>query len=159
MTIQPRRILWPTDFSAIARCATPYARAFCDAFGSELFVLHVVAPTAPADLAVGAPAELPVAYPEPDLLDAARRRLAATVQEEFGERYRTTGAVLLGNPWAAAAEYAREQAIDLIVLATHGRTGLPHVLLGSVAERIVQHAPCAVLVVKEGQRGFVAAPA
>jgi nucleotide-binding universal stress UspA family protein len=63
--------------------------------------------------------------------------------------------VLFGNPWSVICQYAKDAQIDLLVVSTHGRTGLRHVLIGSTAERIVQHAPCPVLVVKNPEKDFV----
>jgi len=62
---------------------------------------------------------------------------------------------ILGTSWTTICGYAERAEIDLIVVATHGRTGLRHVLIGSTAERIVQHAPCPVLVVKSPAKDFV----
>jgi nucleotide-binding universal stress UspA family protein len=61
----------------------------------------------------------------------------------------------LGNPWRGVCDYAERQGIDLVVIATHGRTGLQHALIGSTAEKIVRHAPCPVLVVKAEEKDFV----
>jgi nucleotide-binding universal stress UspA family protein len=85
------------------------------------------------------------------MVTAARGHLERLVGELFpGEVVQQE--VLVGNPWDETCVYARRHGVDLIVVATHGRTGLKHVLLGSVAERIVQHAPCPVLVVKSFDR-------
>ena len=62
--------------------------------------------------------------------------------------------VISGAPWKEIVETAKERAMDLIILATHGHTGLKHTLLGSVAERVVRHAPCPVLVVREQEHEF-----
>ena len=75
--------------------------------------------------------------------------------EEIGASAAWKIAVRPGRPATEIVEAARELAADLIVIATHGRTGLQHVLLGSVAENVVRHAPCPVLTVREHEREFV----
>ncbi|MBI5863595.1 MAG: universal stress protein [Planctomycetes bacterium] len=78
------------------------------------------------------------------------------MSRHFADYPRLIQEVRVGNPWPMICEYARLSEIDLIVVTTHGRTGLGHAIIGSTAERIVQHAPCPVLVVKADGRGFLA---
>jgi nucleotide-binding universal stress UspA family protein len=155
MTLSPRRILWPTDFSTLSLHGARYARAFRDFFGAELHVIHVVPPPLMPDLAVTLPAEVPLAFSEKEFVDACRTRLAALLAEQFSGAPGVVTEVLFGNPWSAICKYAQDAAIDLVVVSTHGRTGLRHVLIGSTAERIVQHAPCPVLVVKNPEKDFL----
>jgi nucleotide-binding universal stress UspA family protein len=155
MVVHPRRILWPTDFSALSLHGALYARGFCEIFGAELHVIHVIPPPIPTDLAITLPIEAPVTYAGQDLEPECRERLTALVGEQFGSAGGIVLEVLFGNPWATICRYAAQQQIDLIVVGTHGRTGLPHVLIGSTAERVVQHAPCPVLVVKQPEKDFV----
>lgn len=155
MIVSPKRILWPTDFSDIALHAGKYAHGFADVFGAELHIVHVVGPLISPDVSVILPTEVPIAVSEQDLLSAAREGLDKLVAEEFDGDERIVREVLTGDPWRAICRYAHEKNIDLIVVSTHGHTGLVHVLLGSTAERIVQHAPCPVLTVKHPERDFV----
>ena len=74
---------------------------------------------------------------------------------DAGSGIKTQHIVRLGRAWQEVTEIAREQKSDLIILATHGYTGLKHVLLGSVAEKIVRHAPCPVLSVHPEERDFL----
>jgi nucleotide-binding universal stress UspA family protein len=76
---------------------------------------------------------------------------------EIGSRGRFQVQVRDGVPWEEVVTAARESNTDLIILSTHGRTGLSHALLGSVAERVMRHAPCPVLVVRERERDFIPA--
>jgi nucleotide-binding universal stress UspA family protein len=154
MTLKPQRILWPTDFSPLALVGARYARGVAEQFGAELHVIHVVPPPLTADLAAGLPAEGPVVFADPELVDACRQRLADVVREQLGGRP-VVQEVLLGSAWSAICKYASQHEIDLVVIATHGRTGIQHAVVGSTAERVVQHAPCPVLVVKSRQREFV----
>ncbi|HSE05560.1 MAG TPA: universal stress protein [Methylomirabilota bacterium] len=119
-------ILFPTDFSPASEAAGRIARQMAVQSGARLHVLHVVPPVTDPSL----PAEH---------LAQAARSLAD------GLRVETT----LLSGWAARniVDYAREKRIDLIVVGTHGRTGITHALLGSVAETVVRLAPCLVLTV------------
>jgi nucleotide-binding universal stress UspA family protein len=155
MNVSPGRILWPTDFSELSLRGGRYARGFAQHFGAQLHVIHVVAPAVLPDLSVMAPAGLPVPTSEPDLLDTCREHLQELVQRHFPAEMDLMLEALLGHPWSGICEYAERADIDLIVLATHGRTGFEHVVIGSTAERVVQHAPCPVLTVKNNCRDFL----
>lgn len=155
MSIQPKRILWPTDFSELSLKGAHYARAFAEAFGAELHVLHVCQPL------LGSSADLPltpgmlVGVTQDDVLAAANARLKDLAAREFPTLSIVKHDVLVGVPWQEICRFAEHERIDLIVICTHGYTGLRHVLIGSIAERVVQHAPCPVLTVKAGERDSV----
>jgi nucleotide-binding universal stress UspA family protein len=146
--LEIRSILAPTDFSRHAEAALVYAFAMAERFGSELHLLHVlpevVAPIAPEPMLL--PTLPPEYYTEAE--STARESLAQLVRPEWGKPPRLETVVRWGDTVSAIVSYANERAIDLIVIATHGRSGLGHVLLGSVAERIVREAPCPVLTVR-----------
>ncbi len=154
----PRNVLWPTDFSDLALKGGHYARALSLHFGAVLHVVHVVPPVLTPDFSVLVPAGMPVTASEPEVLDACRTTLDRIVRDEFGDDPAIVRAALLGNPWSGVCEYAQRSAIDLVVVTTHGRTGLRHALIGSTAEKIVQHAPCPVLAIKSTGRDFLDAP-
>jgi nucleotide-binding universal stress UspA family protein len=152
--IQLRRLLVPTDFSSYSQCALDYACAFAERFGSEIHLLHVVDDYYPI-------------VPEPGLMlpdaDLYRRELISAAEREI-KKLPAPGThstsyvvrkVTVGQPFVEIIRYAREQEIDLIVIGSHGRSGLSHVLMGSVAERVVRKAGCPVLAVRPGQHGFV----
>ncbi|MFN0136087.1 MAG: universal stress protein [Phycisphaerae bacterium] len=155
MQVKPTRILWPTDFSELSLHAGRYARAMADQFGAELHIVHVVPPPLSPDVAVMVPADAPMTMTEPKLLDASRAAIKELIIKHFDGDPKIVTHAYYGNPWPTICEYAKEKGIDLIVVSTHGRTGISHVLIGSTAERIVQHAPCAVLTVKRSGRGFL----
>jgi nucleotide-binding universal stress UspA family protein len=150
-----QRLLVPMDFSDTAKKALQYAVPFAAAFDAEVVLLHVLQPyTLPADLGY-LPPELAIS--EREILSSAREELTRLCVREISARARCRAEVRQGLPWQEIVATARETNTDLIVLATHGRTGVQHVLLGSVTERVVRHAPCPVLVVRELERDFATA--
>lgn len=155
MKISPKRILWPTDFSELSLHAGRYARGFCELAKAEMHIVHVVPPPLIPDVSVIVPAEVPIAVSEKELLEAADEALQQVVSEHFDGDARIVRASLSGSAWSEICDYAKEHEVDLIVIGTHGRTGLAHTLLGGTAERVIQHAPCPVLTVKESARDFL----
>ena len=149
MKINPKKILWPTDFSELALKASDYVRAYRDMFDAEVHIVHVSAPLPNPDT-LPAGAELTVSDKGVlnTFLEAARTRLRRVADEHLGGVSPVVCEVLSGHPWCEVCEYAGRVGIDLIILTTHGLTGLRHLLIGSTAERVVQHAPCPVLAVK-----------
>lgn len=154
MVLKAERILWPTDFSSLSLHGGRCARALCEHFDAALHVVHVIPPLLPPDFLVTLPAEVPSESADDELLHACRGRLDALIDEQFAGLTRVAREVFFGHAWSGICHYAEKAAIDLIVVTTHGRTGLRHVLIGSTAERIVQHAPCPVLVVKNPAGDF-----
>jgi nucleotide-binding universal stress UspA family protein len=147
-----KTILVPTDFSECSEAAVRYGRALADAFGASLHLLHVVQdPYKQAWAAEG------FAAPVTDMVSQwetqARKRLEETASA--CAPLRTIVATRIGTPFYDIAQYASEMNVDLIVIGTHGRGPLGHMLLGSVAERIVRRAPCPVLTVRHPQHEFV----
>ena len=121
-----------------------------------MHIIHVIPPPLSPDVSLVVPAEVPVSVSEPELIEASQEALEKLVKEHFAGFEKVVTNVFFGNPWPGVCDYAKEHDIDLIVVTTHGRTGLSHVLIGSTAERIVQHAPCPVLAVKHPEKDFVA---
>jgi universal stress protein A len=144
-------ILVPTDFSETADTALEYAAALAARFGASLHLLHVF--TDPYRGAPGADLYAPVA---PDLqeraLDEAQASLATRLAAHQTTARPGTCAVVSGLTAKQIAQYADDHAIDLIVMGTHGRRGVAHLLLGSVAEHVVRIAPCPVLTVRGESR-------
>lgn len=153
--IQLRKILYPTDFSDLSLCALRYARSFAQTFRAELHVLHVVDEAYQNWVTMG-PNTIPVGPTAPEMLELAREQMQAFETEHLCKaEVPVTTKVLLGRPYPMIVQYAHEQDVDLIVVATHGRGGLSHVLLGSVAEKVVRKAPCPVLTVRNPEHEFV----
>jgi universal stress protein A len=139
-------ILVPVDFSAGSDAAVEWAQAIAARFGAALVLLHVVDTTANA--LVGSPGGVLAPPPPPalyeELREEARRALA-----ELGARAPGARTLLReGTPRTEILAVAKEVGADLIVMGTHGRTGLAHLLFGSVAEYVVRHAPVPVFTVR-----------
>lgn len=155
MDVTLNRILWPTDFSELSLKGGRYAHSLARHFGAQLHVVHVIPPIMTADFSVALPATMPVTATDPDTIQACRDGLQRIVTDRLQATQNVVQEVLFGNPWSAICEYAQARQIELIVVTTHGRTGLKHIVIGSTAERIVQHAPCPVLTVKGSERDFL----
>ena len=139
MTTLFRRILVPFDFSAPATQALRAAVDLAAARKGRLLVLHAIPPYYPAG-------EGPPWFPPDDLIAADRRRLGAIARKAAGRRVKVTSQVVVGNPYEEILRAAR--GMDAIVMATHGRSGLAHLVIGSVAEKVVRHATVPVLTVR-----------
>jgi nucleotide-binding universal stress UspA family protein len=138
------KILCPVDFSDASHEALLAAVRLAREFDATLTILHVYS------LPVVAVPEMslnPAIYDQ--ILKSAEEGLARWTREasQLGA-HRVDSAKLEGVPWDVIVKVAREGGADVVILGTHGRTGLRHALLGSVAERVVRHAPCPVLVVR-----------
>ena len=143
---QLNTLLVPVDFSGCSTKALAYAIPLAQQFKAELILLHVMWPY------VSVPEMGPV---DLETIDDARTQL-----EELGRhlpeavRWRTL--LRTGQPHTEIIQAAKEMGVDLVVLSTHGRTGLARAVMGSTTEKVVRHAPCPVLVVREHEHEFVA---
>ena len=148
-----KRICCAVDFSMSSRFAMEEAAALARKFQAELTVLHVYElPTAVSKSVVAsAPHKV-----EEAVMDLQRKLDVWRADAEGMAGLPVCSSVLPGNPADEIIRYARDASVDLLVLATHGRTGLTRLVLGSVAERIVREAPCPVLV--ERRTGPAPAP-
>lgn len=145
-----KRILVPVDFSADSLNALAYARDFAKPFGAELVLLYVVEPiyyATPADMYATSPNMAM-------LLDEQRRagsqqlaRLSAALAKK-GQRHRTVQKT--GSAAQVIVDTAKSASADMVIMGTHGRTGLAHMFMGSVAEKVVRTAGCPVLTVRHG---------
>jgi len=150
-----QRILFPTDFSELSLHALRYAVSFAEAYRAELHFLHVVDDASQYWMPIG-PNNVPVGPPPEELLALGREELRRFLQTHLpSPAMPVVSEVRIGRPFLEIIGYAREHSIDLIVVGTHGRTGLRHVLLGSVAERVVRKSPCPVLTIRQPGRDFV----
>jgi nucleotide-binding universal stress UspA family protein len=147
--IELHNILCPTDFSEPSRAATDYALEFARTFQARLHLLYVI--------------EDPLLYspmfggyvPKSDDFEAyAQTGLESWVLPEDAVGVDVERRWVHGRAFSRILQDAAEHGIDLIVMGTHGRGFLPHLLLGSVAERVVRHAPCPVLTVRPGGFGY-----
>jgi nucleotide-binding universal stress UspA family protein len=148
-----RRILVPTDFSETADVALDYAKQLATTMGASLHLLHVF--TDPYAVAACAP-EVHAAVPSEArerARDEAHQCLFERLDSTEEQRFRGTRGIVRGLTAPQIVAYAASQDIDLIVMGTHGRRGVAHLLLGSVAEHVVRTATCPVLTVRAEHRG------
>jgi len=142
-----KKILCPTDFSEPSYEAVKTANELALHFSAELILVHVVNPIhfiPTPDPGVGIYA---TPY-EQEMEDLAKKKLNEVVQEKIPEGVKLSTLIVHGNPAGKIVQAADDENTDIIVIATHGLTGWRHMVFGSVAERVVQHAPCAVLTVR-----------
>jgi nucleotide-binding universal stress UspA family protein len=135
--IHVRKILYPTDFSSYSNQAYFHAVALAENHGASLTVLYVYSP------GFGTP-EIGAS---PDADRGYWKEQLEQIRPVDG-RIPVNHVFLEGDPAAEIVGYAKDAGIDLIVMGTHGRTGLERLLMGSVAEKVLRDAPCSVLVVK-----------
>ena len=139
-------ILVPLDFSLPSKEALDCAVAFAKQFGAKLTLLHVVEPVGAPDFA----AAFPLVMENDKLMAAARNQLERIVKTARIPRGIVEKVLVrFGRSFHEIADAARTRKVDLIIISTHGYTGLKHALLGSTTERVVRHAPCPVLVVRQ----------
>lgn len=143
-----RRILTTTDFSSGSKAGTDYAINLARKFGSDVVILHVIEPLPPLE---GMEA-LPLVSAQSELIKQANSRLKKMTHLTGASRLHLSSRVRMGKPFRGIIAAAGEHEADLIVMATHGYTGLKHALLGSTAEWVVRHAPCSVLTVPSSRR-------
>ena len=144
MKIDWKKVLVPTDLSEGSKDALPYAIGIARETGAPLTLVHVVHTPPRAELlAYG------VIIEEERLMAEARKQLDAFRQREIPSDIQGPTVVLKGHPAEEITRLAADQKFDLIVIATHGRSGLKHLWFGSTAENVVRRAPCAVLTVRE----------
>ena len=146
---QLKKILVPIDFSKVSKDALAYAASLAEHFGTELILLHV-AEKAPIDYLLGRGLMNHLVVPMMKQAKADLARMAGSLNQTHGAHL--SAVVRTGKPFEEICRAARTLGADLIVLTTHGRTGLKHVMLGSTAERVVRHADCPVLVVRAKAR-------
>jgi nucleotide-binding universal stress UspA family protein len=141
-----RHILAPTDFSDYSKEAINYALDLAQTFGAKLSLLHVVElPPYPIE---GLGPSTPGGGLLDDLERQASAELAQVLPQAHNAQIEVTRSVVIGTPFRKIIETAEVEHVDLIVMATHGRTGLSHLVVGSVAERVVRSAPCPVLTIR-----------
>jgi nucleotide-binding universal stress UspA family protein len=145
-----RSILVPIDFSLHSKNALKYAVPLAEKFGASLHLVYVVEPTIyPADLGFG---QVVLPGVEEELREKGGEELQSLMEKEIGGRVKSSCAVRTGNPHQEILREAEELGVALIVVATHGHSGVEHMLFGSTADRIVRNAKCPVLTVRPEQQ-------
>jgi nucleotide-binding universal stress UspA family protein len=148
LTIQ--KILCPVDFSEPSLSGLAASVELAGRFGASIDVLYVlpILPPQPID------PNYSFQVPEYEILlqQDAENRLAALVKETIPEGITSSSSVVHGSAGKEIVKYAEEAKVDLIVIASHGHSGWHHLVMGSVAEKVVRHSPCPVFIVREKRR-------
>ena len=157
------RILAPTDFSNFSGFALEWAAYLAQCMKADLVLLHVIleeeGKIVEEIVGEGAVVHIPKGIREDVVKDRQKKlkdQYNMVVSHEIKSILRVEEITRIGVPFLEIIKVAKEKEVDLIVMGTHGRTGLAHVLIGSVAEKVVHHAHCPVLTVKHPQYKFIA---
>jgi len=156
------RILAPTDFSKYSGFALEWAAYLAQCMKADLLLLHVLTEEegriVEEVIGEGAVVQIPRGIRQ-NVVEERQKRLTdqyeMVVSREIKAALKVEQTVRIGVPFLEIVRVAKERDVDLIVLGTHGRTGLSHALIGSVAEKVVHHAHCPVLSIKHPQYKFI----
>ena len=151
--IKIENVLVPTDFSEASDSALVYGRTLARTFSARLHVLHVIDDA--VRLAGLDGFSVDVAAVMADMTDDAEKRMLVCLTEDDWRHPKTMTEVRTGDSAHAIADYAKENAVDLIVMGSHGRGFVSGLLMGRVSEKVVRIAPCPVLTVRTPEREFV----
>ena len=149
--ISLKKILCPIDHSDCSKEALKYAVSFAMKDEAKLYLLHIIDIRSFNDSVVAMSQQIP----DEETLELLRIKLLDCIPEEMRDDMNVEAIVVQGIPFAEIISTAREKEIDMIVIGSHGRTGLKHMMLGSVSEKVVRKAPCPVLTVRQSDRKFV----
>lgn len=147
-----KNILCPIDYSVYSEMALKYAIEFAEKYQAKLYLIHVL------DIRVydiNDPDLYNVNIIDEETINKLRERLLKCVNEDAKNKISVEAIIIQGVPFAEIIKAAKECKIDLIVLGTHGRTGLSHAIMGSVAEKVVRKAPCPVLTIRHPEHDFI----
>lgn len=152
--IQLSNILMPTDFSEVSLVSVKYARSLAEQYEATLHCIHVVDESYQYWAGLG-PEGVPAGPSYEDLIRQSREYMREFIDRQLsGMSVPVVTDILAGRPFMEIIRYAREKSIDMIVIATHGRSAIQQVLLGGTTEKVVRKAPCPVLTVRQGQHEF-----
>ncbi len=147
-----KEIIVPTDFSEHSLRALDYAVEIAERFGSELKIIYVIEPLLQAADVSWTSVDFEQLNQTHKL--SAEKQLQQLVDERLPQDLPADTEIRFGKPFVEILKYAREENADLIVMATHGRGAIAHILMGSTAEKVVRKAPCPVLAVKHPKHIF-----
>jgi nucleotide-binding universal stress UspA family protein len=148
-----RRLLVPIDFSDPSRLALDHAKELAMTYGAEIHLLHVVEEVA----LPGAYGMEPISFVVPEVIQSTESALAEMAEKDIGYEHVRVESIA-GYPATTILDYIEEHKIDLVTIATHGRTGLDRLLMGSVAEKVVRRSTCPVFTVKAHGKSLVDSP-
>ncbi len=152
MELTIKKILVPIDFSDYSKSALRYSVNFAKSFNASITLIYVVEPIIyPPDFSMGQIA-IPTVNTEWD--ERAKEELDKLAKNEIPAEVKVKTLIKTGKPFVEIIETAKEEDTDLIIIATHGHTGVEHILFGSTAEKVVRKAPCPVLTLREPVKGF-----
>ncbi len=145
--IKIEKILFPTDFSEHSKHAFSYALSFAKEYGAKLYMLHVIEDV--QYLANAYMFDVPIMPSFSDMEQSRLKEMQEFIDREVSDPTMEIEKLIRhGRPFIEIIQVAREEKVDLIVTATHGRGGLEHVVFGSTAEKVVRKAPCPVLSIR-----------
>lgn len=151
--ISLKKILVPIDFSGYSKNALKYAVPFAKQFNAEILLLYVVEPTIyPADFSFG---QIGLPGIEEEMRKRGTEELVKLANDEISDIVKSRTRVETGKAFTEINRVAKEEEIDLIIIATHGHTGIEHAIFGSTAEKVVRKAPCPVLSIRTPEHDFV----
>lgn len=150
--MQIKTILYPTDFSKGARAALDHALSLAGDYSAKLILLHVVEDIPIAEWYI--PSAISLADLMEDLRKSSWQEINKWAEEVSTQVKDVEKIVVNGVPFVEIIRTAREKNVDLIVIGTHGRAGIDHMIFGSTAEKVVRKAPCPVLTVRMGGKDF-----
>jgi nucleotide-binding universal stress UspA family protein len=152
MELKFKKILVPIDFSDFSKSSLRYAVTFAKQFNASIILIYVVEPIIyPPDFSMGQIA-IPTTGIEMD--KRAIEELEKLAQNEIPSDLQKSIIVKTGKPFYEIIDTAKEEDVDLIIISTHGHSGVEHILFGSTAEKVVRKAPCPVLTLREPMKGF-----
>ncbi|MFP4474847.1 MAG: universal stress protein [Desulfatibacillaceae bacterium] len=140
-----QRILFPVDLSDVSPKMVPFVKSISDKFGSEIHLLFVVR-VLEHFTAMYVP-DISIGKLESEMVQGAERKMEEFVEKHFTEGRVKKASVVMGDPAEEIVEYVNENAIDMVVMGTHGRKGIEKVFFGSVAEKVVKMSPAPVMTI------------
>ena len=143
-----KKILFATDFSENSKWALTYALSFAKKYDAKIFILHVIQqPSYPLGMYTEISFDAMDKFNR-NVSEVTEKEMKNLCEKELGGFKNFESIIVSGTPFLEIIRTAREKEADLIVVGTHGRTGLDHALFGSTAEKVVRKAPCPVLSVR-----------
>ncbi len=146
MELKISKILVPLDFSEYSKMALDYAIAFAKKFQSELILVYVIEPIVyPSDFGLG---QIPINQVDFEIQSKAEEELRKIINEKIPQEIKANYIVKTGKPFIEIINTAEETKSELIIIASHGHTGIEHILFGSTAEKVVRKSPVPVLTLR-----------
>jgi universal stress protein A len=146
------KVLVPIDFSDYSKNALKYAVNFAKHFNAEMILIYVVEPIIyPSDFSMG---QIAVPTINMEMDKRASEELEKLANKEISKDLRVKTLVKTGKPFIEIIETASQENVDIVIISTHGHSGVEHILFGSTAEKVVRKAPCPVLTIREPIKGF-----